>query len=65
MPSSIYQNLVRKRRKLMPKNKKKQICPECKGSGVRLLPILLPGGMPVKTELVCVECKGLGEIKND
>jgi DnaJ-class molecular chaperone len=46
-------------------NKKKEICPECRGSGVRLLPILIPGGLPIKTELVCIRCKGLGEIKND
>ena len=45
-------------------NKNTQICPVCNGSGVRLLPILLSGGLPVKTELVCVRCKGLGEIIN-
>ena len=46
----------------MSKNKK-EICPICNGSGVRLLPILLSGGLPVKTELVCVKCKGLGEVE--
>jgi len=45
-------------------NKKKEMCPVCNGSGVRMLPILISGGLPVKTELICVRCKGLGEIKN-
>jgi len=46
-------------------NKKKKICPVCKGSGQRLVPILIPGGLPVQTEVVCVKCKGLGEIDDN
>ena len=46
-------------------NKKKKKCPVCKGSGQRLVPILIPGGLPVQTEVVCVKCKGLGEIDDN
>jgi DnaJ-class molecular chaperone len=44
-------------------SKKKEICPVCNGSGVRLLPILMVSGLPVKTELICVNCKGIGKVK--
>ena len=43
-------------------NKKNEICPLCKGSGQRLVPILLPNGLSIMSEQVCVKCRGLGKI---
>ncbi|KKK49738.1 hypothetical protein LCGC14_3132010, partial [marine sediment metagenome] len=44
-------------------NKKTEICPICKGSGQRLVPIVLKTSHEIiMIEQVCITCKGTGKV---
>lgn len=45
------------------KNEQKQPCPECNGSGEKLIPLVMLGGNFIMTPRICIRCNGTGEIK--